>query len=67
LVILTVELESSKDKNFSPLPEEHWTENNMKTFLVNIAKSFGLDPLVPETWYKIPARSIYLSKVYTVV
>ena len=42
---------------------QDWTIGNMRLYLMSLAAKFNLDPLVPDTWYQFPARSLYQSKV----
>lgn len=39
----------------------------MKAFFVKFAKSRGLDPLVPETWYAISRKEVKDEKVFAFI
>eukprot|EP00026_Physarum_polycephalum_P001538 Phypoly_transcript_01540.p1 GENE.Phypoly_transcript_01540~~Phypoly_transcript_01540.p1 ORF type:complete len:1069 (+),score=95.14 Phypoly_transcript_01540:45-3251(+) len=41
---------------FTSRPPGYWTPKNMRLFMESFAKSKNLDPLLPETWYKISPR-----------
>jgi hypothetical protein len=43
-------------------PAGHWQIEdavNVRTQLDQFAKKRGLDPLLPETWYKIPSAELF--------
>lgn len=41
----------------------HWTTENMKSYMESLAKRFKLDPLIPDTWYKMPLKPLLQLKV----
>lgn len=56
------EKEIEKERG-NEIMRRHWTDATMKKFLENVAKNFGMDPLLPETWYSITPTKIYQFKV----
>jgi hypothetical protein len=51
---------------FTSKPLRYWTTSNgknMRVFLVSVAKKYGLDALVPSTWYDFPRKIIEEMKV----
>ena len=48
---------------FTEHPRGYWNHETMRAFMENIARRHHMDPLDPDTWYTIPAESIYQSKV----
>jgi hypothetical protein len=48
---------------FAMKPQKHWTDSTMRAFFETYAKSQGLDPLVPETWYPMSRNTIYTQTV----
>lgn len=52
---------------FSSKPIGFWTNDNMRAFLEEFAKSKNLDPLLSETWYTITRQDIAVTKEGKVV
>ena len=50
---------------FTSQPPGYWTSKNMRLFMEAFARSKNLDPLVPETWYRISPKEFAKFKVYT--
>ena len=48
---------------FTSKPIGHWTRQNMRAFMESFARKRDLDPLLADTWYKIPYRLVIKSKV----
>jgi hypothetical protein len=45
----------------------YWNQSeNRRQFLIDLAKSKGLDPFAAVTWYKITRKDIINAKVHTV-
>jgi hypothetical protein len=63
IIVLTQSLEQLHIKRFTTQSQGYWTAANMRLFMETFAKSFNLDPLLAETWYKIPPKIIYQLKV----
>ena len=55
--------EISNTNGYTTHSQGYWTTENMRMYLTNLARSFNLDPLLADTWYNFPARSLYQSKV----
>eukprot|EP00026_Physarum_polycephalum_P001524 Phypoly_transcript_01526.p1 GENE.Phypoly_transcript_01526~~Phypoly_transcript_01526.p1 ORF type:complete len:780 (-),score=98.01 Phypoly_transcript_01526:986-3034(-) len=50
--------DSSQVAGFKSQPLGHWTKKTMRNFMEKFAKLWKMDPLVPDTWYRLQFRNI---------
>jgi hypothetical protein len=63
LLFAYIHAEYFQTVSFTTKPRGYWAPDNMRAFLVHFAKSLKMDPLQPDTWYNIPFKQIYETKV----